>query len=210
MSQSNPILSLHKVDVMRGEMVLCSGLDLTLMAHEICHIIGENGLGKTTLLNQIIGLLPTEQGQIHHHGAYAPVCVLHQTGIHDSLTVRQNLTFLASLYGVRLNDEKMLQALEAVGLFGYEDVLAAKLSAGQGKRVGLARLFLSLPSNLWVLDEPLTALDVAMIDKLQLQIKAFAQAGGAVLMTSHQPIDIATTTLNLSAYAHDTCKQCDE
>lgn len=198
---NTPILSLQQLSVMRGEMMLCCNLDLNVMPCDIYHIIGENGLGKTTLINQIIGLLPTEEGCIHHHGAYAPVCVLHQTGIHDGLTVRQNLTFLASLYGVRLDNEQVQQALDAVGLFGYEDVLAAKLSAGQSKRVGLARLYLSLPSNLWVLDEPLTALDVAMIDKLQQQIQTFAQSGGAVIMTSHQPIDVATKQLDLSEYA---------
>lgn len=204
MNQSStlPILSLHEVSVARGEIVLCQRVNLGILSGDICHIIGENGLGKTTLLHQIIGLLPTHQGEIRHTSKYAPICILHQTGIHDALTVKQNLVFLANLHGVRPNDKQISEALDNVGLFGYDDAMTAKLSAGQNKRVGLARLFLSLPSQLWVLDEPFTALDTVMIDVLQHKIHQFVQAGGAVVMTSHQPVKNTTKTLDLSAFTH--------
>lgn len=97
----SPIVTLDDVDVQRGEFVLCQGVNLTLNAGDICHLIGENGLGKTTLLSQIAGLLPMVSGRVvYHQGDIHPVYVSHQLGISGSLTVAQNLAFLLSLYGV--------------------------------------------------------------------------------------------------------------
>lgn len=194
-------LSLDDVTVQRGELILCTNVSFELFAGEICHLIGENGLGKTTLLMQMVGLLPTLTGVIH-----TPSRVLyvgHQTGLHESLSVAQNLMFLLSLYGKKPSMDALVVALDAVGLAHLIDVPSAQLSAGQTRRVGLARLWLMDVDDapLWLLDEPLTALDVAMTKGLQARMLSFVAAGGAILLSSHQPVASATRVLDLAAYA---------
>lgn len=197
------ILILDGVDVQRGDFVLCQGVDLTLNVGDICHLIGENGLGKTTLLSQITGLLPVMTGQVLYAKTQYPVYVSHQLGISGSLTVMQNLSFLLALYGVDIHCDVIDFALERVGLYGLGDVMSMQLSAGQIRRVGLAKLFVLEPHHtpLWLLDEPLTALDVQMVAQIENRISDFASQGGAVLMTSHQPIGIKTGTLDLAEFA---------
>ena len=200
----SPIVTLDDVDVQRGEFVLCQGVNLTLNAGDICHLIGENGLGKTTLLSQIAGLLPMVSGKVvYHQGDIHPVYVSHQLGISGSLTVAQNLAFLLSLYGVDAHRDVIDYALEQVGLYGLNDVSSVQLSAGQMRRVGLSRLFLLSPdeSPFWLLDEPLTALDVQMVAQIENRISDFADQGGAVLMTSHQAIGVKTGVLDLAEFA---------
>ena len=197
----NPtLLSLNQVSVRRGDFVLCDGIDLTLSAGDVCHLIGENGLGKTTLLDQIAGLLPTLDGTINKSPL---VYISHQLGISPALTVLQNLRFLLSLYHIDADDDVIDTALDMVGLYGLGDTSSIQLSAGQKRRIGLARLFVMTPAHapLWLLDEPLTALDVAMVAKLEARIQAFADAGGAVLVTSHLTIKGANLTLNLLEFA---------
>lgn len=194
------ILHLDGVRVGRGEFVLCDGVNLTLSAGEICHLIGENGLGKTTLLDQIAGLLPTMHGRIQKSKL---VYVSHQLGISPALTVAQNLRFLLALYHIQANDDMIDTALDMVGLYGLGETSSVQLSAGQKRRIGLARLFMMNPTHapLWLLDEPLTALDVAMVSKLEQRMQAFTQAGGAILATSHQTMQGASRVLNLAEFA---------
>ncbi len=211
---SSPILSVNGLNVARGEIILCYGVDFVLNQGDICHLLGENGLGKTTLLMQLVGLLPTLQGQIDYLGnpwAKGAVYVPHQTGVHESLSVAQNLRFLLALYGQAPSDERLGWALSQVGLSGYQDVPAGELSAGQTRRVGLARLWLLTPSiaPLWILDEPLTALDVKMVVQLAGRIDEFAKQGGVVLFTSHQPLAVATKTLDLMNYLAKNTTQND-
>lgn len=196
-----PILRLEGVDVQRGDFLLCQGVNLTLKAGDICHLIGENGLGKTTLLSQIAGLLPIMTGQAIINGA--SVYVSHQLGISTALTVEQNLRFLLSLYDVQASSADIDEALAQVGLDGLNDVSCAQLSAGQSRRVGLARLFVLdvREAPFWLLDEPLTALDTAMVKRLETRIAEFAESGGAVLMTSHQSTRVASCTLDLAEFA---------
>lgn len=200
----SPIVTLDDVDVQRGEFVLCQGVNLTLNAGDICHLIGENGLGKTTLLSQISGLLPMVSGRVvYHRDGIHSVYVSHQLGISGSLTVAQNLAFLLSLYGVHAHRDVIDYALEQVGLYGLNDVSSVQLSAGQMRRVGLSRLFVLSPdeSPFWLLDEPLTALDVQMVAQIENRISDFADQGGAVLMTSHQAIGVKTGVLDLAEFA---------
>lgn len=195
------ILSLQGVDVQRGDFVLCQAVTKKLQAGDVCHLIGENGLGKTTLLSQIAGLLPVVNGVIESPAQM--VYVSHQLGISSHLTVGQNLRFLLSLYGVECDDDELEEALMQVGLQGLQDVPSTQLSAGQMRRVGLARLFVLQASDapLWLLDEPLTALDVAMVARLEARIRRFARDGGAVLMTSHQATNATNCTLDLAEFA---------
>lgn len=195
------ILSLQGVDVQRGDFVLCQAVTKKLQAGDVCHLIGENGLGKTTLLSQIAGLLPVVNGVIESPAQM--VYVSHQLGISSHLTVGQNLRFLLSLYGVECDDDELEEALMQVGLQGLQDVPSTQLSAGQMRRVGLARLFVLQASDarLWLLDEPLTALDMAMVARLEARIRRFARDGGAVLMTSHQATNATNCTLDLAEFA---------
>ncbi|MFL1731830.1 heme ABC exporter ATP-binding protein CcmA [Moraxella oculi] len=198
------IITLDGVDVQRGDFILCQAVNMTLNTGDVCHLMGENGLGKTTLLSQIAGLLPIMTGKlIHHQECTKPVYVSHQLGISGSLTVEQNLVFLLSLYGVDADHDMVDFALEQVGLYGLHDVSSVRLSAGQMRRVGLAKMFLMTPeqSPLWLLDEPMTALDVQMVGRIEERIREFASMGGAVLMTSHQAVSVNTSVLDLAEFA---------
>jgi heme exporter protein A len=201
-----PIVVLEDLTVQRGELPLCEGVDLRLEVGQICHLIGANGAGKTTLLMQIAGLLPVITGSIRYYDdpdlSLQPLYVSHQLGIHPNLTVAQNLTFLLNLYGLSPNLEEIDAALTWVGLQGFEGLSSNHLSAGQTRRIALARLYLMQPeiTPFWLLDEPFTALDVDMVALLSERLAEFTQQGGAVLMTSHQPVTVADQVLDLTDY----------
>lgn len=206
-SHSTPdVLTLQDITIQRGDFPLCEGVSLSLAGGEICHLVGANGTGKTTLLMQLAGLLPMQTGQVSYLGQptlpIAPLYVSHQLGIHPNLTVKQNLTFLLNLYGIQPSAAQIETALDWVDLSGFESMGSNQLSAGQTRRVTLARLYLMTvkQSPLWLLDEPFTALDVSMVARLQQRLQEFSNSGGAVLMTSHQPVEVATKSLNLSDY----------
>ena len=200
------VLACHELTVQRGEIPLCEGVVLELSAGDICHLIGANGTGKTTLLMQLAGLLPILTGAINYQGSQTlpiqPLYVSHQLGIHPSLTVAQNLTFLLNLYGITPSRDDIDAALNWVGLQGFETISSSHLSAGQTRRITLARLYLLTPkvTPLWLLDEPFTALDVDMVARMEVRLREFADMGGAILMTSHQPVAVANQVLDLSGY----------
>ena len=197
-------LTLEALTVQRGEMPLCVGVDLQLSAGAICHLVGANGTGKTTLLMQLAGLLPILTGTVQYQGEAGlpiqPLYVSHQLGIHPSLTVAQNLSFLLNLYGITPSRDEIDQALNWVGLQGFEHISSSHLSAGQTRRITLARLYLlsAAVTPLWLLDEPFTALDIDMVARMETLLQQFAAQGGAILMTSHQPVAVANQRLDLS------------
>ena len=200
------LLTLDELTVQRGEIPLCEGVALDLPAGSICHLIGANGTGKTTLLMQLAGLLPVLSGEVYYQGLASlpiqPLYVSHQLGIHPNLTVAQNLTFLLNLYGISPSVADIDDALAWVGLQGFETISSSHLSAGQTRRITLARLYLLTPevTPLWLLDEPFTALDVDMVARMEDRLREFATAGGAILMTSHQAVGVANQVLDLSDY----------
>ena len=200
------LLALDKLTVQRGEIPLCKGVTLNLATGSICHLVGANGTGKTTLLMQLAGLLPVLSGEVIYQGAISlpehPLYVSHQLGIHPNLTVAQNLTFLLNLYGISPSTADIDDALTWVGLQGFETISSSHLSAGQTRRITLARLYLLTPevTPLWLLDEPFTALDVDMVARMEDRLREFATAGGAILMTSHQAVGVANQVLDLSDY----------
>ena len=208
LSSANSLLSCQNVTIQRGEFPLCEGVNLVLNRGDICHLVGENGTGKTTFLMQLADLIPVLTGEISWLGKKSlpvqPFYVAHQLGIHLQLTVEQNLRFLLALYGIKPTQASLEQALDWVGLSGYEKISCYQLSAGQTRRVGLARLMFGLEQveqfPCWLLDEPLTALDVNMIAKVEKLMQTFAQRGGAVLMTSHQSVAVANKHLDLTLY----------
>lgn len=201
-----PMLTLNALTVQRGEIPLCEGVDLALPAGAICHLIGANGTGKTTLLMQLAGLLPVLTGTVQYQGMAGlpiqPLYVSHQLGIHPSLTVAQNLTFLLNLYGIAPSRDDIDSALAWVGLQGFERISSSHLSAGQTRRITLARLYLlsAEVTPLWLLDEPFTALDIDMVARMEARLEQFVAQGGAILMTSHQPVAVANQVLDLSDY----------
>ena len=200
------LLALDELTVQRGETPLCEGVTLNLAAGSICHLVGANGTGKTTLLMQLAGLLPVLSGEVVYQGTASlpvqPLYVSHQLGIHPNLTVAQNLTFLLNLYGISPSTADIDDALTWVGLQGFETISSSHLSAGQTRRITLARLYLLTPdvTPLWLLDEPFTALDVDMVARMEDRLREFATAGGAILMTSHQAVGVANQVLDLSNY----------
>ncbi|MDA5132643.1 heme ABC exporter ATP-binding protein CcmA [Psychrobacter sp. ANT_H3] len=200
------LLALDELTVQRGEIPLCEGVTLNLAAGSICHLVGANGTGKTTLLMQLAGLLPVLSGEVVYQGIASlpvqPLYVSHQLGIHPNLTVAQNLTFLLNLYGISPSTADIDDALTWVGLQGFETISSSHLSAGQTRRITLARLYLLTPevTPLWLLDEPFTALDVDMVARMEEKLREFATAGGAILMTSHQAVGVANQVLDLSDY----------
>ena len=200
------LLALDELTVQRGETPLCEGVTLNLAAGSICHLVGANGTGKTTLLMQLAGLLPVLSGEVVYQGAVSlpvqPLYVSHQLGIHPNLTVAQNLTFLLNLYGISPSTADIDDALTWVGLQGFETISSSHLSAGQTRRITLARLYLLTPdvTPLWLLDEPFTALDVDMVARMEDRLREFATAGGAILMPSHQAVGVANQVLDLSDY----------
>lgn len=200
------LLVLDELTVQRGEIPLCEAVSLHLSAGSICHLVGANGTGKTTLLMQLAGLLPVLTGEIVYQGAAGlpvqPLYVSHQLGIHPNLTVAQNLTFLLNLYGITPSTDDIDDALTWVGLQGFETISSSHLSAGQTRRITLARLYLLTPEvmPLWLLDEPFTALDVDMVARMEDRLRDFANAGGAILMTSHQSVGVANQVLDLTEY----------
>ena len=200
------LLALNELTVQRGEIPLCEGVVLNLAAGSICHLVGANGTGKTTLLMQLAGLLPVLSGEVYYQGTASlpvqPLYVSHQLGIHPNLTVAQNLTFLLNLYGISPSVTDIDDALAWVGLQGFETISSSHLSAGQTRRITLARLYLLTPevTPLWLLDEPFTALDVDMVARMEDRLRDFANAGGAILMTSHQAVGVANQVLDLSDY----------
>jgi heme exporter protein A len=185
MEAAQPLLSTRGLSAERGGRQLLQALDFDIYPGEIVHLRGANGAGKTTLLRILAGLSPHGfEGEVQR--AAACLYLGHHSAVKGMLTPRENLAWHPS--GEDFGSAREIDAaLAAVGLLGYEEVPAARLSAGQQRRVNLARLYLSR-RPLWLLDEPFTAIDVDGVDALSARLAEHAAAGGAVLLTSHQPV----------------------
>jgi heme exporter protein A len=175
----------------RNEAPVFGPLDFAVDAGEALLVQGGNGAGKTTLLRVLAGLLRADAGVVAIDGAPARAdsrarhmaYLGHLPGLKGDLTALQNLDFLCGLHGRRPRQAPEA-AMGLTGLGGYEDAPLRTLSAGQKKRLGLARLWLS-PAPLWLLDEPYANLDLDGITLVNRMVQAHLRGGGAALITTH-------------------------
>ena len=190
------LLSAANLFCERDRRVLFDDLSLSVNAGEVLQIEGANGSGKTTLLRILAGLSDAYEGDVSwldqpiaavRADYHANLNYLgHLPGAKAALTAQENLHWYAALAGLSLGDEIMV-ALHQVGLRGFEDVPCATLSAGQQRRVNLARLYL-VPAKLWILDEPFTAIDKTGVVAIESLISTQVANGGAVIVTTHQSL----------------------
>lgn len=187
-------LHAHNISILRGHTPIVRRMDLAVHGGHAYYLRGDNGSGKTTLLQALAGLLAIQAGKIERH---VPLLYLgHRPGVKGVLTVRENLTLAAHLYHQhRPTPAELDRAIAAVGLTRHADRQTRHLSAGQQRRVQLARLWLPCPP-LWLLDEPLTALDIHAAATLAAHCRAHVQSGGSLVVTSHQPFDFGDIPLS--------------
>ena len=179
------MLQVSNLSVARGGMTLLCGVDFSLRAGQVLVLRGANGLGKTTLLRCISGLQDSVEGQIT-----APETVAysgHADGLKGQMTVLENLVFWASIY----HGSSPNVALDAYNLHGLADRPAANLSAGQKRRLGLARMQVS-GCALWVMDEPTVSLDVHNVALFRAALNQHVQSGGAAVITTHIDLEHAS------------------
>ena len=185
----------------RGTRLLFSGLDFALEPGTLTTLTGPNGAGKSTMMRIVAGLTPLEDGTVTLSGAgedREPQSMMHYHGhreaLREALTARENLAFATILLGG--SAEAVLPALDRLGARRLADLPVRVLSAGQRRRVALARL-IAAPRPVWLLDEPLAALDVAGQTLVADLIGAHVRAGGSALVATHQPLGLTGRTLTL-------------
>lgn len=202
------ILQGTALSCIRQDRVLFEQLNVSVHSGELLQIAGKNGAGKSSLLRILAGLAQPEDGQLCYRqqpvatvsAEYAAnLCYIgHHSGIHEQLTALENISFWRAATSTAAADDFAL--LATLGLAGLEDVPCRMLSAGQQRRVSLARLWFT-SCQLWILDEPFTALDQAAIALLQQHFLTHLQQGGAIILTTHQSLSVAfvhQTTLELA------------
>jgi heme exporter protein A len=194
----------------RGDRTLFEGMSFRVQEGEVLQVHGPNGGGKTTLLRILCGLTLPTSGQVlwrEHEvtrGTWsdtaefrAQTCFLgHTNGVKAELTPIENLRVWQALYETP-SEDALEAAIEDVGLGGFEESLTLTLSAGQRRRIALARLLVS-NAALWVLDEPFTSLDAQAVKWVESRVAAHADAGGTVILTSHQLANLDTPVSRLT------------
>ncbi|MCB1662035.1 MAG: cytochrome c biogenesis heme-transporting ATPase CcmA [Pseudomonadales bacterium] len=200
------LLQANKLFCERERRVLFRDLDIALDIGEVLQIEGANGSGKTTLLRVLTGISDTYEGEVLWSGQSIKKVrteyqlnmhyLGHAAGIKSTLTAEENLRWYAALAGRQL-DGTLWEVLAQVGLRGYEDVPCYTLSAGQQRRVNLARLYL-LPAKLWILDEPFTAIDKSGVAAIEQLMSHQVKSGGAVIVTTHQDLSSVANVRKVS------------
>ncbi|TLU64805.1 cytochrome c biogenesis heme-transporting ATPase CcmA [Thalassotalea litorea] len=199
-TSSSLVLTADNLSCIREERILFDELDLQFKNGDIWQIAGANGTGKTSLLRILAGLHEPENGNIKYKGTLIGQCneeyhqdllyLGHSPGVKAELTVLENLQFNLQLCGQ--NTDQCVQLLEQVDLYGFSDTLAAHLSAGQHRRIALARLWLT-DARIWILDEPFTAIDKQGVKRLEQRVLEHADQGGIVILTTHQDLSLPTS-----------------
>lgn len=195
---SEPLLQAINLQCERDGRVLFDGLSFDIVPATLTRVEGPNGSGKTTLLRILAGLNENYSGEVLWQGTPRVsqrevfqrnlLYIGHRAGIKPALTPLENLAALMAGRSA-VSAGTLGEALAGTGLAGYEDVPCSQLSAGQQRRVALARLLIS-DEPLWVLDEAFTALDTHGIAGLEQLLADHARRGGAVLVTTHHDLDL--------------------
>jgi len=195
-----PMFEVQSLECVRDDRLLFSGLNFALAEAEVLQIEGPNGCGKTSLLRIICGLRLAEAGQVLWRGEsiqstredyYANMVYIgHLPCVKAELTVMENVRSLLDTRSLSMTDAVIEEALAKVGLATYEDVTGKALSSGQRRRILLAFVALS-QARLWILDEPLTALDVQGVALMESMIIEHREAGGSVIFTTHHGMQLA-------------------
>lgn len=178
------LLSVSDVSVSRGGRVLLEGVTFDLQAGRAVVLTGKNGIGKTSLLRTLAGFQDANSGYVDvpQNGM---VYSAHLDGIKHALSVAENLQFWGAVFGKSNVDA----ALETFELFHLRDVMAGTLSAGQKRRLGLARLLVT-GRSIWLLDEPTVSLDLGSIKQLTRVLNQHLGAGGSIIIATHSALDL--------------------
>lgn len=192
----------------RSDRVLFKNLSFELAAGHILQVEGPNGCGKTTLLRTLSSLLTPDSGEIHWQGQRIDknrdeflatiIFIGHAPALKDDLNPLENLNFLGNLQGCH-EEVSPQEALSKLSLGDYGDIPVRALSAGQRRRVALARLFIT-KAKLWILDEPFTSLDTQGQRLLESLLVTHINKDGMLIITSHQPLsleNVSVTSLDL-------------
>lgn len=177
------LLAVSDLTVARGGIRVLEGVSFTVDAGQALILRGPNGIGKTSLLRSLAGLQPATSGTITH-AEDALAYAAHADGLKPALTAQENLEFWARIF----DGGAVAKALEAMNLTPLADRVAGSLSAGQKRRLGLARLLVT-GRPIWILDEPTVSLDAASVQQFAAVIRKHLATGGAAVMATH--IDLA-------------------
>ncbi|MDO2435481.1 cytochrome c biogenesis heme-transporting ATPase CcmA [Aeromonas veronii] len=208
------LLQVNNLSCVREDRTLFEHLSFSVAPGDLVQIEGPNGVGKTSLLRLLTGLSQPFAGEVCWNGENIRHCrdeyhanllyLGHQPGVKAALTPFENLKFYQQLHHPQQTEIDLLQILARVGLAGFEENPTGQLSAGQQRRVALARLWLSQKAALWILDEPFTAIDKQGVKVLEQLFLAHAERGGMVILTTHQDLTLMQgrlKTISLTPFA---------
>jgi heme exporter protein A len=190
----------NDLTVSRADQIFFTGISFSLSAGEALLVTGPNGVGKSTLLREVAGLLPLRKGSVHLEGvdceAVGEAChyLGHRNAMKPELTVRENLAFWRRFMPeLQVAEDSAVMSIEeaasAVGLGGIEHLPFGVLSAGQQRRIALARL-LTVHRPVWILDEPTAAMDVHSVDLFAHLVRNHLETGGILVAATHQPLGL--------------------
>jgi heme exporter protein A len=221
MLKATDLLQLNNLACVKGERLLFSRLSFEIPAGSLVRVIGANGTGKTSLLRIMAGLSEPAAGEIVWNSQHTRLSrseflqdilyIGHGSAIKDELLPAENLMANCTIQGEAFSEPEVHAVLEELGLGERLDVESLSLSAGQRRRIALARLWLT-HRPLWLLDEPFNALDAKSVEQLCLQISLHVREGGICLYTTHQSVDIASDrqlTLPLDAFCQPAKAQSE-
>ncbi len=199
MTSDTLLLSVHNLACARGERTLFKAMNFSVGTGELLLVQGGNGQGKTSLLRLLTGLARPEEGEVRWRGQpiqknreafHAEMIYLgHANGVKDDLNPVENLRFAEGLQGRAFEEERAVAILRRLGLSRCLDLPCRVLSFGQRRRVALSALLLA-DAGLWILDEPLTGLDVHAVALMEGLIRDHLAAGGLCVATTHQALNL--------------------